>query len=649
MYYSAGSGLHMKLSGSGTRRNRRSAHVKGVIVPGLFGVVSLAAVGEREYDEMCVALSRMAAVLRHHDEDVLEVNRHDPRSLLVGRIGLSHTNPLPWPSPPDDGSDYTTRFAAGAMLDPGPAVARNPLPDHAQLRGWRGFYAAVVTHSKTPVTLIIADRRASVPIYYAHVGSWLLFAPEVKGVQVAEHANREVDLGAMSALLAQGHLLGAQTLFSNVRRLRGGELLRIENGRVLQETYWKFAPGSAVGDTSARDLEHEFGELVEHATARHLGDPASAIIFLSGGADSRGILGAALASVSGDGQQLHTITWGIDPDRPDSDVLVAGRLAAHARTQHRFWEREIRDYRDRFTEVNRLIDGVTALSALHPGEHRFMVDLRAAGFQRALRGDEVSGWSRLAATHEEALSLVYLRRLRDAPRLSTVIRPEKYAAMCAASDDNIEEALGEVRALPPNQAKDVLYFDHRLQAYLQPASYWKQVELDQRNVLLDEPILDFLARVPEPLRIEKALYRRAIALRYPDLARFPFAQRDNLENWRVLLTSDTPVRQYVLDEMADRSSGIWEYLDREVLSGMIRELEAPAESGKRPRGKWDSAKVLGRRTLERVSPRLWLTFQSHRHKRPVFGLLPATILFRALVLKDWHDTFVTGRTERGFV
>jgi hypothetical protein len=67
------------------------------------------------------------------------------------------------------------------------------------------------------------------------------------------------------------------------------------------------------------------------------------------------------------------------------------------------------------------------------------------------------------------------------------------------------------------------------------------MELDQRNVLLDEPILDFLARVPQPPRFDKQLYREAMLRTYPQLARFPAARRDNLEDWTALLAAETPV------------------------------------------------------------------------------------------------------------
>jgi asparagine synthetase B (glutamine-hydrolysing) len=439
-------------------------------------------------------------------------------------------------------------------------------------------------------------------------------------------------------------LLGDQTLFRSARRLRGGEVLRCEGGQVVRETYWRYAPGSAVDRAPSDDLGRELGRLVGAATARHLGDPERTILFLSGGADSRGILGGALAAVGGRAAALNTVSWGADEGPADSDVAVAAAIARGVGTNHRFIRRQVEHYRESFTRVNRLVDALSEIAAFHPHEHQIMADLRAAGFERALRGDEVFGWSYPARTLSGALALVKLRRLREAQDAGAAIRPEQRASLDEASDRAIDAALDEVRGLDPNQAKDCLYFAHRLQCYLHPASYYKQVELDQRNVLLDEPILDFLSRVPEPLRFDKWLYRDAMARTYPELARFPSAGRDNLENWTALLAADTPVRAYALEELSDRSSGIWEYLDPAALRGMVEALaRTPAGSpGPRSRPRI-RVRPLARRVLETVAPGLAFRIQTRRYARSAFRLGPANLVLRAMVLKDWHDTFVAKR------
>ena len=84
-----------------------------------------------------------------------------------------------------------------------------------------------------------------------------------------------------------------------------------KGGRANRRAYWRFAPGSHSEGHRELDLEEELSGLVRASARRHLGDPAKTIIFLSGGADSRGILGAALDAVGGDGHLLNTVSSGV--------------------------------------------------------------------------------------------------------------------------------------------------------------------------------------------------------------------------------------------------------------------------------------------------------------------------------------------------
>lgn len=588
---------------------------------------------------MNVLFAKMAMILRHHDDDRLEQSGTSESKLLVGRIGLPYQNPVAWPvDPVIDGLPIRT-FVSGPLLEGGPNSVDDKLPDGVGLCRWRGFFSAVIIDPQRGATLIVTDRRASVPIFFVQTERWLLFAPEVKALLVASSVQKDVDGGALATFLAQGYLLGSQTLFRSIRRLRGGELLRVENGRVSKEVYWRFAPGSAIDGTSNSDLERELGQLIGAAAGQHLGDPAKTIIFLSGGTDSRGILGGALATINGHGERLNTVSWGVGPGPDDSDVAVAAQIARGVGTNHRFVKREIANYRENFTRVNSLVDGLSEIAAFHACEYQIMVDLRAAGFERVLRGDEVFGWSFPASTTEGALALVYLRRLRDALGVAPVIRAEHYKPLSEASNAAIEEVLSEVRDLPPNQAKDYFYFAHRLQCFLHTASYYRQVELDQRNVLLDEPILSFMIRVPERLRINKRLYRNAVARKYPNLARFPFAKRGNLEDWTRLLAAKTPVRAYAVEELSERSSGIWEFLDPVALMNIVEALGRGAGKllGASPRSR---LKSLTKQTLQATAPRLLAWVQTGRHARPAVQLEPDKIVMRSLVLKHWYDSFV---------
>jgi len=576
----------------------------------------------------------MAQALQHHQEDRFEESCLVDSRLMIGRIGLSGQAAPPWPGQLNESESGIHLFVSGPTLDRDSDESLRQLPDSTTLRAWRGFFSALLIDPVERTIILLVDRTASNPIYYVQTRDHLLFAPEVKALIASPLIDKAIDMEAFATFMAQGYLLSDQTLFKSVRRLRGGELLRVKNGAVARETYWRYSPGSASDGASETELERELGQLLNAAAQKHLGEPGKTVIFLSGGVDSRGILGASLAQVHGDGRRLNTVSWGASQGTHDSDVAVAASLARHLNTNHRFLQRKISDYREYFNRVNYLIDGLSDVPAFHPYEHQLMVELRSAGYQRVLRGDEVFGLRSFSASSiEGAATIAYMQRLRRVRGLETAIRPTQYEALCEASDSAIEKALAEASDLTPNQAKDFFYFTHRLQYYLQSGSYFRQIELDQRNVLLDDSILDFMAKVPDSLRIDKMLFRDVVKQQYPDLARFPYAKRYNFENWWKLLAMDSPVREFVLEELNDRSSGIWEFLDPGALMGKgfgIRSLLS----------QWVNPKALVKQSLLMFAPNLLSQIRSKRRARPEINLGAEKIILRSLVLKNWYDTFV---------
>ncbi len=607
-------------------------------MPGLFGILDLNPNSIPKENKISV-FTNMAEILSHHEEDRVEQAYISGSNLMVGRIGLPWQNPFRWPIYHDSPESEILLFVSGRLLEPGVNRSINHVPDSEALRHWHGFFSAVLTVPVQGITLLMVDRTASTPLYYAQTKDQLLFAPEVKALLVRRLVKKEIDLGAFATFLAQGYLHSDQTLFQSVRRLQGGELLKVENGKVVRETYWRFLPGSVPENASQIDLEQELGRLLNSAVRKHMGEPEKTVIFLSGGIDSRGILGGALATVNGAGNRLNTVSWGANLGAKDSDVAVAALIAHHFNTNHRFIQRKFTDYREHFTRVNHLIDGLADVAVFHACEYPIMVELRHSGSEFALSGLQLFGHSLSAPTHEVAFALQNMRRLRGVQGLALVIQETYYDKLCEASDAAVERALFEARNLSPDQAQDFFKFNRRLQTWLQAAYYYKQIELDLRNPLIDDLILDFMAKVPDRLRVKKLLYRKVFKQEYPYLAQFPFSNRDNLENWPKLLASESPVREYALEELNDHSSGIWEFLDPVALAKLLESLRKDIGNWS-GLTQWIDPKALVKRSLDMFVPGLRARVRAQRRAEPVVHLGVDKVIMRSLALKNWYDTFV---------
>jgi asparagine synthetase B (glutamine-hydrolysing) len=596
-------------------------------MPGLFGIVALDG-APSPAPELPSLLERMAQTLRHDDAERLE--QWTRPGLYLGRIGLAHVNPVPWPK---DG------LFVGGVLHATPVSDRHEEKNTDPLdviRNLRGFFH-VVLHDGG-VTVLAADRHASLPVYYAQANGMLLFAPEIKALLACPLVERTPDPGALGHFLACGFLPRDLTLFHSICRLRGGQALTINAGQVRLTEYWRYRPAARVGPAGRRELEETFGDLVEKAVARNLDQPEKTVLFLSGGYDSRAILGACLKVVGQDRQRIQTVSWGKDSGPDDSDVAVAQLLAKELGLRHTFLQRSTDDYEPRFREVNHLVDAQSEIAAFHPHEYVIMKELRARGFERVLRGDECYGWAYHVNGLQGALAICWTRRLRDAVNSRDFLLPGAHADFCAGSDAVMDALVDELKGMAPDEAKDYMYFSARLQGYLNTASYYKRCLLDQRNVLLDENILDFLELLPARLRFEKNLFCSAMRRRFPELYRYPMARTHNLEDWAELLARASPVRAFALRELADEASGIWQWFDRQACLRFLDELprrqERPARGG---------LKGMLTRLFFKLPGWMQAPVRAWKAGRPAYRLAPEYVLLRILTLKDWHDTLLSGR------
>jgi len=600
-------------------------------VPGLFGIVPVAPVRLAPRPDLRRIFGAMADRLAHTYEDVVDRWEHAD-DLLIGRVGPAHLHHSPWPA---GSQELPQRFVAGVLHGTVGATgdARSSPPvSLSSLSALRGFYSIAEFQTRSRFVLAV-DRRGSLPVFYANVEGYLVFAPEIRALLAHPRLSDILDPGAVASLLASGHLIGDQTLLATVRRLRGGHVLTIESGRCARHTYWRFRPGHRAGSESSQELEAELARLVRSAVHRNLGDATKTVIFLSGGADSRGILGAALEAADGDGARLHTVTWGTSEGGLNSDAQVAARVAAATNVRHQFMRRNTDHYEHHFRHGNALIGSASDVIAYHPLESSFMQDLRSAGFERALRGDEALGWSTPARSVATALTKVKLHRLGEDSRLKTYVGSAYYDEWCRASEAALTDAQEEVRGTPIDDAKDYLYFAHRIEGYLNTASYYKQIYLDQRNVLLDEDILDFYERVPAALRIDKLLYRRAMARAYPQLWGLPFAAASSLEDWRSVVAEDAEIRQFIKKSLQDERSYVWQFFDRRALV-LLFESTSPHLTGVSVTAR---ARSSLRSTLLRLPPPVVRRLQAFRASHLPFRVPAHSILLRVLVVKQFVD------------
>lgn len=497
------------------------------------------------------------------------------------------------------------------------------------LSGVRGSFSAALRDSREECYTVVADRTASEPVYYTQCLGHLCFASECGALISLPGVSRDADFGALSSLLLSGHLLEDTTLFRSVRRLAGGQALRVRNGFAEKLVYWQFAPGSREL-VDEQELLDRLGRTLCNAVESSIGGtPGETAVFLSGGVDSRAILGYARRSAG-----LCTVSWGTGDCLPGTDAAIAGKLAAICGARHQFLERDLPDYGTLFEEAAAVTEYQSDVAAFHPQEFRLMRQLQAGGIRRVVRGDETFGWKKPALSPQGALARVGLRRFGLVEGFAEFFRPGPAKLLKAASEAQAGALVAKASGVLWNQLKDQLYFTQRLQNYLNSCAVFKQRLLEHSNPLLADEVLDLLCFVPEALRSDKRLLRLLVAREFPELHAVGYAGADGLEDWAKLRSSDSPLRRYLKSQLDDEESGVWALCDRRRLLAAFhscRESDGYRFGGLARRG----MARLSRDVLKPVLPQGADHFQAMLSLRaPISN---TKTLLRFLVVKQWID------------
>ena len=210
-----------------------------------------------------------------------------------------------------------------------------------------GSFVIVVIDEDRDLVLIANDRIAAKPLFYYRDNQVVYFAPEIKSLLLVPSLERKLNLAAVADFLANGYFTHEHTLIEDVRSLDNATVLKITKGGISCHKYWEYDLEKEGEDRGAKYYQPILAEMLHKAVGRRLRTDNTYGILLSGGYDSRGILGCYLEARGNGG--LHTISWGREEDIPGSDCAIAKKLAQKLRADHKFYKltaEDLGDFRD---------------------------------------------------------------------------------------------------------------------------------------------------------------------------------------------------------------------------------------------------------------------------------------------------------------
>ncbi|RKY26350.1 MAG: hypothetical protein DRP79_05055, partial [Planctomycetota bacterium] len=381
-------------------------------MPGLIGIISTN--GKRVNQDLARA---MRNAIRHQDWYMVDDYVNERGTVAISRVhlGIIGQGKQPFSAR----NDKIRVFLYGEIYNDG-AANSNPLEFIYRLYEkegsnfasfLNGSFTIVIVDEYKDTVLFANDRIATKPIFYFYDGKALYFGPEIKSLLGVSSLKKKLNLVAVADFLANGHFTADHTLIEGLETLDRATVLEVKNSTIARRQYWEFELEEGKPDRGAAYYREKLSGLLRLAVRRRLRTDNTYGILLSGGYDSRAILGCYLEARGNDG--LHTISWGRAEDIPNGDCAIAKRLAHKLGADHHFYRLAAEEIIENFRDFVWLGEGLTWFPESYQVFHRIR---EQQDIEIVMRGDECFGWN-WSTVHDEhtMFRALDLRTLRYVP------------------------------------------------------------------------------------------------------------------------------------------------------------------------------------------------------------------------------------------
>jgi asparagine synthase (glutamine-hydrolysing) len=200
------------------------------------------------------------------------------------------------------------------------------------LRRLRGQFGFVIWDGRGGRERVVAmrDPLGIKPLHFSFEGGLLLFGSEPRAILAHPAAPRRPDPFALHLYLRYRYVPAPLTAWQGIQKLRPGELLILEDGRLRLERTWRIGPEEVECEDDPAAARRAFAAGLERAVGSQQVADVPIAAFLSGGMDSSTIA-AVLANRSA--EPIATFTIGFESARYDESPFAA-EVAARIGSRH---------------------------------------------------------------------------------------------------------------------------------------------------------------------------------------------------------------------------------------------------------------------------------------------------------------------------
>jgi hypothetical protein len=203
------------------------------------------------------------------------------------------------------------------------------------LRRSQGTFSAAHYRPAAGVLTLIADKLGVRLLYYWTGQDFIIFASCLRILEAVPDVPKVMDLRAVTEIIGFGYPLGNRTPYQNIYALRSAEIVQISAEGISSNRYWAWDKVQQCSVMKPEFVTNAYQRFIV-AVSRRLGGDSTTLAFLSGGADSRCVVGALRAL----GTKVHTFNFAATGTQ---DQVFAAEFAQRAGTFHQELELEFTD------------------------------------------------------------------------------------------------------------------------------------------------------------------------------------------------------------------------------------------------------------------------------------------------------------------
>jgi asparagine synthase (glutamine-hydrolysing) len=523
--------------------------VFGVVVPGQADV-------SFDSRQVHALAAKMATAMSHREWFVADYFLDDAHRLAIGRIGISIFNKVPQPVWNSDGTIalamagefYNRDELCRSSIQNGQSDEQLALSLYER---WgtdfasrlNGAFVIVVWDKACHRLVITNDRFGLYPLFYTSRAGRFIFAPEMKGILCDETFTRSLDLVALAQYMRFQHLLGERTFFEDIKLLPNASVLiyDLPAAKYTLKSYWTFADVPSRPNVNFQEAVEESGRLLRRAVERLSGDAYRPGVFLSGGLDSRTILGLV------ERRPIVSLTYG---RRDCRDVHYASQIARAVNSSHHWcdlangmWVKELADFHLDLTEGFHSWIHAHGMSVLP--QARQLMDVNLTGWD----GGTVMGHQdnieplQLYPVDEMALAtrVFYMFNQKNTwPSIEEAEEGFLYGEpirnqMRGLAFDSFRAELSGFLHYRPDVRAEYFYIRNHCSRLTHNFVTFTRSHVEVRFPFFDYALFDFLYSLPATIRGHRTLYRALIQRELPRLAYIPYDHDEMLPTSRSLI------------------------------------------------------------------------------------------------------------------